>query len=99
MRGALRNSSSHLAPSCMRTSARLRGRQQQPATQQGGVGAVELRTLIGIGVVDLLQLIVAGIQPHPGHAIGYEHGAREEQQHQNDTGANFQIDKHEISER
>ncbi|MNQ80483.1 hypothetical protein D3C85_954650 [compost metagenome] len=73
--------------------------KQQPAPQEGHVGAIELRRLIGVGVVHALQLFIAGVQTHPRHAIGYEHGAREEQQHQNDTGANFQITKHEISER
>ncbi|CAB3743396.1 hypothetical protein LMG1231_05912 [Achromobacter denitrificans] len=75
------------------------GRQQQAAAQEQAVGSVQLRRLRGIGVVDLVQLLIAGIQADPRHAIGYEHGAREEQQHQDQTGANFQIDKHEISER
>ncbi|CUJ44460.1 Uncharacterised protein [Achromobacter xylosoxidans] len=70
--------------------------QQQARAQENGVGTVERHRPVRIGAVDLVQLGVAGIQAHPGHAIGQEHGTREEQQHQNDAGANFQIDKHEI---
>ena len=73
--------------------------QQQASAQENGVGAVQRHGLVGVRGVDLFQLVVAGIQTHPGHAIGYEHGTREEQQHQNYAGANFQIDKHGISER
>ncbi|MNX59813.1 hypothetical protein D3C86_907000 [compost metagenome] len=74
-------------------------RQQQPAAQEGDIRTVQLRRLIGIGVIDLFQLPVAGVQAQPCHAVRNEHGAREEQEHQNDTGADFQIDKHEIPER
>ncbi|CAB3918052.1 hypothetical protein LMG26686_05385 [Achromobacter mucicolens] len=73
--------------------------KQQASAQERAVGALQLRRLVGIGFVDLCQLVAAGVQPHPRHPVRNEHGAREEQQHQNDTSANFQISKHEISER
>ncbi|CAB3855577.1 hypothetical protein LMG26842_03076 [Achromobacter dolens] len=76
-----------------------RGGQQQARAQEDGIGTSQRHRLVGVGRVDLVQLVIAGIQSHPGHAIGCEHGTREEQQHQDDAGANFQIDKHEISER
>ncbi|MNT40297.1 hypothetical protein D3C72_1766040 [compost metagenome] len=65
--GALRLGRGLLGFSLLHIHQRIR--QQQPAAQKRDIRSIQLRRLVGIGVIDLFQLSVAGVQPHPRHPV------------------------------